>query len=841
VQGAAPRIDGVLDDPAWAAAPIARNFVQIRPDEGRPASEPSEVRVLYGEHALYIAFKAYDSDPSAVVGQLTRRDQDSFSDRVHVLVDSYNDRRTAFHFAVNPRGVKQDYYRFEDTELDAGWDPVWDVATHVDADGWTAEFEIPYSQLRFSAAERQTWGIQFMRDVARKNETSMWSPVSGQDNAVVSRFGYLEGLEGLSTPRRLELSPYTVLRLTRAPGDERDPFYARNDRFGTMGLDLKYGVTSNLTLDVTVNPDFGQVEADPAQVNLTAFETFFGERRPFFIEGQNIFSFGIGLGDGDGGQESLFYSRRIGRAPQGFANPQGGYVDREENTTILTAAKLSGKTESGWSIGLLHAATAREDARIQTGDGQRLEQMIEPLTNYGVLRVQRDFRDGRSALGLIGTGVVRGADDADALALHRRAFTGGLDFRHRFGGDRYQLSGYLIGSRVDGSAEAIARTQRAPGRYLQRPGQDYLTYDPTRTSLEGFTANVGFSKIAGGFWRFGTGVQTRSPEFETNDIGFLRDVDYTLNWVWVGYNHFLPTRHLRRWNLNFNAWHSYNYGGTRTSLGGNVNGSFQLSNYWGGWFGYGHDGGVTSRTLLRGGPEILTEGAHNGWFGFFSDGRKPVQVNWGAFFSIRPESDSWSWNTGPNVSFRPSGRATVSLGTFYNRRVDDRQWVRRVDLAEPHYVFGRIDQTTVGITGRVDFAFTPDLSLQLYAQPFVSSARYESFKQVADPLADSYADRFVPVRTTKTDAGYEADLDGDGTAEFLPVPDFSFKQFRSNAVLRWEYRPGSTLFIVWSQSRDRFTRGHGAGGFDLGPDLGNLFDTVPTNVFMVKLSYWLNP
>jgi uncharacterized protein DUF5916/cellulose/xylan binding protein with CBM9 domain len=836
VVGDEPRIDGDLSDPAWRNASVADNFVQLTPDEGDAATEGTEVRVLYGESSLFVAFRAFDRSPEDIEGQLTRRDQRSFSDRVHVLIDSYNDKRTAFHFAVNPKGVKQDYYRFDDTSEDSGWDAVWNVATSVDAEGWTAEFEIPYSQLRFAKAESLTWGINFQRDIARKNETAFWAPISGQDNAMVSKFGELQGLRGLDTPRRLEVTPYSLASLQRAPGDVNDPFYSENDTFRSMGMDVKYGLTSDLTLDVTVNPDFGQVEADPAQVNLSAFETFFPERRPFFIEGASIFNFPIALGDNS--NESLFYSRRVGRAPQGWANPQGGYVDAADNTTIQVATKLSGKTESGWSIGLMHASTARETADIITGDGVRLQQMIEPNTQYGVARIQRDFREGRSAIGIIGTGVVRSAQAAADLNIHNRAVTGGVDFRHRFGGDKYEVSGYALGSRVTGTAAAITRTQRAPGRYMQRPGVEHLDYDPTRTSLSGMTAAASVGKINGGFWRYQAGFQTRSPEFETNDMGFLRDVDFTLGWAWVGFNHYLPTKHFRRWNLNANAWSSRSYGGEKTGTGININGNFQLSNWWNGWAGVNYQPGATARGLLRGGPSFQTEDQLNGWAGFGSDGRKPVQFNMNFFGSRRAESDSWSFNVSPNLSWRPSGRARINLGTFYNRNADDRQWVTRLALDEDQYIFGRIEQETVGLTGRVDFSFTPDLSLQLYAQPFVSAGTYTDFKRVSDPNGAAYADRFARLDTELVDGAYRADVDGDGTTERLGAPDFNFKQFRSNAVLRWEYRPGSVLFVVWSQGRDQFSR---SGNFDFSGDLGTLFSSPSDNVFMVKFTYWLNP
>ncbi len=839
ISGAEPRLDGIVDEDVWRSAPVAGDFVQLEPDEGEPASERTEARVLYGEDALFVAFQAFDSDPDSVVGQLTRRDQSSYSDWVHVLVDSYFDRRTAFQFSVNPRGVKQDTYRFDDTNEDSGWDPVWDVAVHVGDFGWSAEFRIPYSQLRFANLPVQTWGINFGRQIARRQELSTWAPLESRENRMVSLAGELRGLEGLGEPRRLELQPYSLARLDRPRPDPDNPFYDANAVAFELGGDLKYGVTNNLTLDVTVNPDFGQVEADPAQVNLTAFESFFSERRPFFVEGANIFSFRLAQGDGDGSAESLFYSRRIGRSPQGWADPQGGWVDRPDQTRILGAWKLSGKTRSGVSIGVLHAVTGEEKADVVTGEGEELRTVIEPFSNYGVVRVQKDFRDGESAVGVIGTVVNRSPEAADALSLRTGAYTGGVDARHRFGGGNWQVEGSLIGSYIRGSAEAIELAQRSPARYFQRPDADHVELDPTRTGMAGWSGMYSIGKLAGGFWRFATGGTVRSPGFETNDLGFMNSTDYYSPWLWAGYHHSTPAGPFLRYFLNANAWSSWTLGGERENTGGNVNGSFTLRNYWSGYVGVNRQLGGTSASLLRGGPLFRVEPGLNGWFGASSDHRKAIQVNLNNSWNRRSESESWTWATHVALRWRPSGRATMSVGPFVTFREEGRQWVRRMTLEEQdHYVFGRLDQTTAGLTARVDYAFTPDLTVQLYAQPFVSSGRYTDFKAVADPQADAYADRFRALAFREGGNGYLADVDGNGVEESFSDPDFTFQQFRSNVVVRWEYRPGSTLFLVWSQGRNDST---GDGTFRLRQGFDDLFSIHPDNVFMVKVSYWLNP
>lgn len=840
LDGKSPSIDGLLDDEAWHEASVAKDFVQFEPEEGKPASMDTEGRVLYGADAIYVALRAFDPRPDSIVGQLTRRDQDSYSDWLIVVIDSYFDRRTAFQFGVNPVGVKQDAYRFDDTQEDSSWDAVWDVATRIDDRGWTAEFRIPYSQLRFDGEREQTWGLNFAREIARLQETSVWAPLSQQESAVVSRFGELRGLEDLSPPRRLEVQPYTLGKLDRAPADPGNPFYDANDLSSSFGADLKYGLTTDLTLDVTINPDFGQVEADPAQVNLSAFETFYPEKRPFFIEGSNIFRFGIGIGDGDGANESLFYSRRVGRAPQGSADSRGGFVDGTQNTAIHTAIKLSGKTALGWSVGILNAFTSEEKARVISADGERFTDVIEPSANYTVARVQKDFRDGKSAAGGIFTATHRDGTVADQLGLRSRAYTGGFDARHRFGGDNWEIAGNFLISHVQGSAKTIESLQQAPARYFQRPDAGHLTLDPTRTSLSGWASSLQLFKTGGGFWRFGTGLQARSPNFETNDLGFMNETDYVVPFVWTGYHKSTPGAHLLNWSVNVNGWSGWTFGGEHVSLGGNVNGSLQHKSRWGGYAGIGRQGGTLSTGLLRGGPAMIREAGTNGWLGLWSDSRKALQVNWNNHWGYRGESESWNVFTSPNLRWRPSGRASVSLGPFLSRNLDDRQWVERVtdDDDSRHYVFARMDQTTVGLTGRVDYAFTPNLSLQVYAQPFVSAGDYEEFKRVADPRAPTYRARFQPLNVHLSDDEYLVDLDGVGAPESFDNPDFNFKQFRSNVVLRWEYRPGSELFLVWSQARDHVA---GDGRFDFSEGLDTLFEQDAHNVFMLKVSYWMSP
>ncbi|MEJ2186645.1 MAG: DUF5916 domain-containing protein, partial [Gemmatimonadota bacterium] len=813
LDGAAIHIDGRLDEPAWQTAKPATHFTQTKPDPGAPATQRTDARVLYSNDAIYIGVRMYDTHPDSIVAQLGRRDDDIYSDWLYVAIDSYNDKRTAFTFALNPRGVKLDLLLHDDTEEDGSWDAVWDGAASVDSLGWTAEFRIPLSQLRFSNGngngDGQIWGIEFMRNIARHNEQDFWAPVPADNSAVVSRFGQLRGIHNLHPPRHLEVMPYTVGSATTSPADPGNPFHHSVDPFGSAGADIKAGVTSDLTLTATLNPDFGQVEADPSVVNLTAFETFFPEKRPFFVEGSDIFRFSIGLGDGDLGNESLFYSRRIGRRPQGEAD--GDFVHMPDATTILGAAKLSGKTASGWSIGVLDAVTNKEFAQtFNSSTGLQSRVPVEPLTNYAMGRVIKDFRQGQSAIGAVFTGVDRSLPGNASLSfLRSSAYTGGFDMRHRFHDGTYELSGAFVGSTIFGSREAIDSVQTSPVHYFQRPDAGHLHYDSTRTSLSGFGGRATFSKIKGN-WRYTFFAQTESPGLELNDLGFQSNSDLIVDGFWGGYQQYEPGNVFRRWSVNINGWDGYTYAGEHVSLGGNINFNGQLNNYWGGYGGVNRNQAVLSTSLLRGGPAFLRPGATNFWAGIYSDSRKDVsfELNGSGWFQDRTGGRNVS--LGPSIELRPTHNADLSLGPSVSWNRDALQYVGEREANGHSYSFlGTVDQTTISLTARLNYTFSPTLSLQFYAQPFISAGAYSHYKVVTDPRAARYTDRvhtLTPDQLQLTTSGDETtvnvDVNGDGTYDFdFEDPSFNFKQLRSNLVLRWEYLPGSTLFVVWSQGR----------------------------------------
>jgi hypothetical protein len=814
----APELDGRDVEEVWYAAPVIDQFLEYEPNEGAETRFKTEARVVYDDRYLYVLVRMFDPAPDSIVSLLARRDVRVSSEQLKLVIDSYHDRRTAYQFAVNPAGVKRDFYVYNDGVEDASWDAVWDVATAVDSLGWVAEFRIPFSQLRFANKPEHTFGLLIVRDVARTGARISWPLYRRNVQGYVSQSGEINGIRGIPSPRRIEVTPYVVTKNVTQPAGSS---YSHSQQM-TGGADIKLGLSSNLTLDATVNPDFGQVEADPAVLNLGAFETRFQERRPFFLEGTGIFTFNVHCNDIDTGCTGLFYSRRIGRAPQ--LSGEYDYVSNVRATTIVGAAKMTGRLSKGLSVGLLNAFTEREEGE--------LDETIEPRTNYAVARLQQDLRQGQSSIGAMVTAVNRDVDEFSAGFLRREAYTGGLDVRHRFGNRRYELAAYVAGSHVAGSADAIAATQRSSVHSYQRPDDD-VEYDPTRTSLSGDAQRISISKFGGGITRFQSVYQRFSPGFEINDVGFLTRADEQMFRNWFALQFTQPKAFYLRANWNFNYWQHWSAGGLPTNIGVNTNAHIQLKNQW--WL----HSGVTYSNFLgrnfldrvsRGGPAVRRSPSVDYWGGIEGDARKAVQpFLWGGYWRS-DEGNSHNWWLEPSLSFRASTRFSSSVGFTYIRNTDDAQWWGNFGDAgadTTHYTFAHLDQTTLSLTARVNYTFTPNVSLQVYAQPFLTSGTYSDWRELDDPRAERYGDRFKPFAATAV--GGDSDDPGG----------FNFGQFRSNTVLRWEYRPGSTLFFVWSQGRDRSAAG--AARFRFRDDVENLFRQHPDNTFLIKASFWFNP
>ena len=808
------KLDGELNDEVWSRAEPVTDFRQRDPREDGLPTVKTEVRVAYDGEALYVAVQAEDPEPNKIVGILTRRDTISPSDWIRVMIDSYHDRRTGYAFAVNPAGVKQDSYYFNDGNEDQGWDAVWDVAVSRSTNGWRAEFRIPFSQLRFHGTDTPTFGFAVLRQVARLNETETWPLIAKSKNGFVSQFGQLNGLKLSGSPRKLEVLPYTVGQLKTEPAPtDGNPLVNTVNPGMQVGLDLKYAVTPGLTLTTTVNPDFGQVEADPAVVNLSGFETFFSERRPFFIEGSGAFN--LDLDCNDGRCTGLFYSRRIGRQPR--LDPDvsdDAFYQKPAQTTIIGAAKLTGRIGK-FSIGALNALTSEEQAIVADGT-RRYTSSVEPFTSYTVARAKREFTN-QSSLGFMLTSTNRALGSADS-PLHgvpSRALTGGVDWDWRMW-RKYSVTGFWAGSSLHGDPDAITSIQESTVHSFQRPDADHLDYDTTRTSLNGDAGLVGLSKISGERVRFNTNVAFKSPGFDVNDLGYQRRADTINQSNWIQFRYERPGKHVRSFRWNLNQWSGHNFDGDRLFLGGNVNAHWVLVNNWSFGGGFNREGRGFDDRLTRGGPGGYTTGGWNAWSYLNSDSRKPVAFD--VFLGGgRYPSEFQFLDVNPEVTFRPASFINFSTGLSISPATRGAQWVEQDAAGE--YVFGHLKQRTVSMTTRVNYTITPTLSVQIYAAPFVSAGQYQRYYRLVDGRATSFDGRYAP---------YPA-YDGN--------PNFNYRSFRTTNVLRWEYKPGSSLFVVWQQGRETTAD---YGDFRLGRDFGRVFRTPATNVFLVKMSYWLN-
>lgn len=808
-----PVLDGRDDDPVWVLTPLITTFREVRPREDGEPRQRTSARIAYDARNLYVFVRAYDTAPDSIIKLLARRDADNPSDQIIVMVDSYHDRRTGYEFVVNPVGVKQDVAIYDDGNEDPAWDGVWDVATRVDSLGWTAEYRIPLSQLRYPAGATRNFGILIWRNIQRYTSQMSWPLYRQSKTGFVSQFGELTGLTELASPRRAELTPYVVGK--SEPIGSGSSYERRQN--ANVGADLKYALASNLTLNATINPDFGQVEADPAVLNLSAFETQFEERRPFFVEGRGLFSRDINCSAVNCNGEGLFYSRRIGRSPQ-LGSLYGSDASAQA-TTIIGAAKVTGRLPGGIGLGVLDAITDRE-----TGPHNAT---IEPTTNYSLVRLTREQEKGNGSVGLMLTGVNRSLDRLTRPELHDQAYTGALDFRQRLLGNRYEVGGSLNLSRVQGSREAIYQTQTSNVHLYQRPDGS-LRADSTRTSLGGDAEEIRFGKLAGNRLRFESSYSRRSPGFEINDLGFLLQADQQSWNNWAGLRFFQPNGVFQRMNWNFNWWQFWSAAGLPTDRAANTNLHMQTNGRW--WLHAGGTIGQLGSTYCdrcaRGGPAVRQNMYLSPWMGYEGDSRrKLVPFMWMNYFRA-DGGRSHRINLQPRVEYKFSSRFNTSLALNWTRNHDDAQYFGTFNdtvAGINRYTFAHLDQTTVGLTWRLDYTFTPTATLQLYASPFVSKGTYRDVRELSStPRASRYEARYQPV--------------GDSAIANNPG-GFNFKQFNSNAVFRWEYRPGSTLFLVWSQGRSDFTSLE--GGRNYGGDIKDLFSLPARNTFLVKLSYWL--
>jgi hypothetical protein len=808
----APTIDGKDDDRVWQSAPAIDRFQEWRPSEGKPPRFKTEARIAYDASNLYVFVRAFDPHPDSIIKLLERRDSFTSSDMIWLFIDSYHDRRTGYEFGVNAAGVKTDGAIYDDGNEDFAWDGVWDVATRIDSLGWTAEYRIPLSQMRYSRDRSHTFGIIIDRDIYRYAERESWPLLRQSKPGFVSQFGTLQGLDDLEAPRKMEVLPYVVTK--NASHIEHNSFSQKSSV--AAGGDLKYRIAPNLTLDATINPDFGQVESDPAVLNLSAYESFFDERRPFFVAGRGLFNFSVNCSQVNCNGENLYYSRRIGRTPE-LAGVYGDTVPLEP-TTIIGAGKLIGRFTSGATLGLLDAVTKRE---MSPGDTT-----YDPATNFAVLRATQDFRKGNSSIGAIVTAVNRNLDLWSSPYLASNAYAAAVDFRHRFLNNNYEIGGSLDQSRVEGSTSTMLSLQQNGVHNYQRPDAD-LPFDPNRTVLSGDAEELRLGKIAGQNLLFETSYQRRSPGFEVNDMGFLRRADQVSWNTWAGFFDRRPHLFYTRFQLNNNWWQYWTTDGLPLEAAYNTNTHITFKNNWGWHMGgtIGQLGKTYDDRAARGGPAVRQESYIAPWLSIQGDDRKAVvpYLNLNLFRGDGGRSSSF--NFGPEIDYKVLGKFSTVLALNWSHNITDNQFYGRFDDAGgAHYTFAHLDQKTTSLTARLNYTFTPDLSLQTYLQPFVSKGTYSNVRQLSStPRADSYDARYAPFN----DVSVTSDPGG-----------FNFKQLQSNVVLRWEYKPGSTLFVVWNEGRQGFLPREGDENFR--GDVRELFSLHPANTFLVKMSYWLN-
>ncbi len=851
VSGEAPKIDGNITDPAWDIVQWTSEYTEFQPDVGTAPTQQTKMKITYDDKNLYVAFKCYESDKTKLEKRLGRRD-DFPGDWVEFNVDSYNDDRTAFSFTASASGVKGDEFISNNGNFDTSWNPIWYLATAEDDEGWTAEMRIPLSQLRFSAEEVQVWGIQSTRRYFANNERSTWQRLPANPPGWVSEFGELRGIKGIQPQKQLEIQPYVLGQYDSFEAEPGNPFRDGDDIMGNVGLDAKIGITNDLTLDLTVNPDFGQVDADPGAIALDGFEIFFQERRPFFVENKSVFDFRVG-----GGSDNVFFSRRVGRTPQGFTTTDGSrgeFEDFPNNSTILGAAKFSGKTKDGWTIGVLESITAKEFAEIEIDTraeiteplgnieelGTPRKELVEPLTNYFVGRVQKDFNDRNSFIGGIFTATNRNMEP-EVSFLHTQAYTGGIDFKHNWKDRKYYVEGRGILSRVNGSPEAITTTQTNITHLFQRVDADHIEVDETRTDLTGTGGNFEIGR-GSGKWRYNFGGNFRSPELELNDIGFLRQADQIRQFTSVRRFWNNSTSWYRQANVGLEQFTEFDFQGNYNRIQYEGRAEINWKNNWFTEAGGAHKPRILINSFLRGGPRWRFSEENFYFIAGGTDQRKKLSAVV-VYVDSQAKQNNFSVKQYElRLNYQPLDALSLNLSTEYEKSPNRTQYVSQQTYAPAEfgtrYITGEIDQETLSATLRVNYNINPNLTIQYYAQPFIAKGTYTNFNYVTDSENEDLNKRvafYNDDQISTIDGGYAVDEDGDSVVDYsFGDPDFNFVQFRSNLVVRWEYIPGSELFLVWSQGIEGLANSDDSL-FNAADS--QILDQQIRNTFLVKWTY----
>ena len=843
-------IDGKLQEKSWQRRGISE-FYQSEPNQGEPASLKSEVWLAYDDNNFYVAAKLYDNHPDSIDVRLGRRDVSYLTDEFDVYFDSYHDKRTGFYFCVTAGGTVHDGILLNDDWLDYTWDGVWEAKTDIQSDGWSVEIKIPFSQLRFTKQDNMVWGVNFERDIRRKHERSLLVYTPRNESGFVSRFAELNGLTNIQPPARVELLPYINNRQEYSAHAPGDPFNNGSKHEIGIGFDTKLGIGSNLIFDGTVNPDFGQVEVDPAVVNLSDVETYFDEKRPFFKEGVNIFQYGNGGATNywnfNWPGPTMFYSRRIGRSPQGSL-PDYDYADVPLGTHIIGAGKITGKIANDWNFGTIHGITRREFANLDTS-GHHFNYEVEPLTYYGIIRAQRDFNNGRQGFGILSTYTNRFfSNDALRNDLNKSSLLAAFDGWTYLDGEKYfVLTGAGSFSNVQGSTGRLISLQRNSTHYYQRPDAKTVHIDSSATSLSGYSTRFTLQKQKGALV-VNSALGIISPGYEINDLGFETRSDVINYHLGLGYKWNTPTDYYRyitvigayATNFNFDGISTFKYFYQETD--------FQLPNYYSMSLTLSYRLQGLSDRSTRGGPMMGYPSRSAGDFSISSDDRAWWTLNLSTGYAVGGGNSVY---VNPSIELKPSANVTFSIGPNYSHDMIETQWVTKnsdataTDTYGNRYIFSYLNQHTLSADIRVNWMLTPTLSFQLFMQPLISSGHYYGFKELSRPGSSEYlyygsgASTISSTVDNDGNKGYSVDPDGSGQAPSFSFnnPDFNYTSLRGNAVLRWEYLPGSNIYFVWTQNR---ANDENVGDFQFKHSLTNLMDVHPDNIFMIKISYWLN-
>lgn len=834
-----PKIDGFLNDKAWELVKWQADFIQHMPYENAPPSQKTEYKILYNNNSIFIAIRAWDSSPDSIVNRLSRRDNGD-GDYIGVEFDTYFDKQTAYSFLVFASGVKTDKILTNDgSKQDFSWDAIWDAKTSIDSGGWNAEIEIPINQLRFNNKDVQTWGLLVGRGIYRKGELSLSQHIPRETSGWVRHYGILDSISNIKPKRLFDIAPYVLLQAERLESSSSNPLNNGNKNSFHGGVDTKIGLSNDFILDLTFFPDFGQVEADPSEVNLTAFETYLPEKRPFFIEGKNLFDYNFAPGDGAHSAENLFYSRRIGRKPKSYYVENSDEISLLPNSTdIISALKVTGRNKNGFSLGIMEVVTSKEYAKVYSDNTDRNVE-IEPLTNYFVGSFNQEYSNGNTQIGAIVTSTNRNNSSYLKDFFHNNAYSGGLNFIHYWKHKKYYLGLKSYFSHVNGSTNSIRLTQLSSTHYFQRPDATHKFVDTTRTSLTGSGGGMYFGKESEGSWRYAGYITWKSPELELNDIGYIREVDEVFQVFWVGYRYWTPFSIFKEINLNFNEWTSYNFSGELNVIGTNVNADAHFKNYSSLGLSFSNERNIISYNALRGGPALKKPNSSLIEFWVESNSKRKTVLTVSTSFSTS-ESDKYTTYSS-SIKYKPGNALSFYIVPSYTKSRHTLQYVENISSGNiTYYINASLERLINTLELSAHYSITPDLSIQFFSQIYFSKGRYFDFKKITSPKADIFSDRFEAFNPNQvyyeSNLGlYSIDDNNDGNIDFSFVnPDFNFRDLKSNLIVRWEYKPGSTLFLVWSHGRESIISDYNV---PLINDAHDLMKSFPNNVFLLKFSY----